>query len=174
MLKLIPVTKERFGIVYKKMEKAFPYEERRSVIEQEKCLTDSRFDFFEIYDESEDIGFVAIWNLPSFVFIEHIAIDSALRGCGYGSKAIDLIKSHYNKSIVLEAEEPITEQQIKRIAFYKKLGFYVNDFYYEQPSYHNGDGVPLKILSFPSLLTTEQFENFIKETHSSAYAQTKT
>ncbi len=174
MLNLLPVTKERFKIVYLKMENAFPYEERRSILDQEKCLSDSRFEFFEIYDNDKDIGFIAIWNLDSFVFIEHIAIDETLRGCGYGSKTIELIKTRYNKNIVLEAEAPVTPQQIKRIAFYKNLGFCVNDFYYEQPSYHNADGVPLKVLSFPSLLSEKEFNLFVKETTNSAYAQTKT
>ena len=173
MLRLSPVTKESFPTVYSKMENAFPYEERRSAHDQEICLADSRFEFFEIYDGDKDVGFVAIWVLDSFIFIEHIAIDENMRGCGYGSSAINLIKKKYNTDIILEAETPDTPQQIRRIGFYKNLGFHVNDFYYEQPSYHNGDAVPLKVLSYPSPLTKSRFRLFINETRNSAYAQSK-
>ena len=88
---------------------------------------------------------------------------------GYGTKAIELLKTTFNKPIILEAEAPVTEQQIKRIAFYERLGFKVNDFYYEQPSYHGGEGVPLKLLSYPDLLTDEEFQNFLTQTRNSAY-----
>ena len=170
MLALLKVTDESFNSVYKKMEDAFPYEERRCLIDQKKCLSDSRFEFYEIVDGSSKIGFVAIWNLSSFIFIEHIAIDKAQRGKGYGSKALDLLKLKYNKDIILEAEAPVTSTQIKRIAFYEKAGFIINNYYYEQPSYHNEAPVPLKLLSYPSALSEDEFLNFVNETKISAYA----
>lgn len=173
MIRFENVTEKTFSAVYEKMCAAFPFEERRDYIDQQKCMNDERFRFLEIYDDKEAVGFTALWDLDSFLFIEHIAIDSDKRSGGYGSKAIELIKATFNKPVVLEAEAPQTEQQIKRIRFYDRLGFKVNDFYYEQPSYHSGEGVPLKILSFPSLLTEDAFESFVKETRCSAYKNVK-
>ncbi len=169
MINFVNVTEETFQSVYDKMTAAFPYEERRDYINQQECLNDKRFCFFEIYDEISPVGFTALWDLEGFVFIEHIAIDSDKRSGGYGSKAIEHIKQIFKKTIILEAEAPETEQQIKRIRFYNRLGFKVNNYYYEQPSYHGGEGLPLKILSFPSALTNDEFNNFIKETRNSAY-----
>lgn len=169
MIKFVNVTEKTFQTVYEKMCAAFPYEERRDFSKQLECLNDNRFNFFEIYDREETVGFIALWDLEGFVFIEHIAIDSDKRSGGYGSKAIELVKELYKKCIILEAENPETEQQIKRIRFYDRLGFKVNDFYYEQPSYHGGEGLPLKVLSYPTYLTQEDFKNFIKETRNSAY-----
>ena len=169
MIRFENVTEDTFSAVYEKMTMAFPFEERRDFIDQQECMSDKRFNFFEIYDDTEAVGFISLWDLNGFVFIEHIAIDSDKRSGGYGTKAIELVKETYKKPVILEAEAPVTEQQIKRICFYDRLGFKVNDFYYEQPSYHGGEGVPLKILSYPELLSDAEFENFITETRKSAY-----
>ena len=169
MIRFENVTEKTFPAVYEKMNAAFPIEERRNFIDQLECLKDERFNFFEIIENDSSVGFMGIWNLNGFVFLEHLAIDEDKRSGGYGSKAIELLKTTFNKPIILEAEAPVTEQQIKRIAFYDRLGFKVNDFYYEQPSYHGGEGVPLKILSYPTLLTDKEFQNFLTQTRNSAY-----
>ena len=169
MIRFENVTEKTFSAVYEKMCAAFPFEERRDYTDQQECMNDERFKFLEIFDGEEAVGFTALWDLDGFLFIEHIAIDPDKRSGGYGSKAIELIKTTFNKPVILEAEAPVTEQQIKRIRFYDRLGFKVNDFYYEQPSYHGGEGVPLKILSYPALITDTEFQNFISETRKSAY-----
>ena len=168
-MKLIPITEERFDLVFSKMTAAFPYEERRDLLDQKECLKNKYFKFFEIFDNEADVGFITIWDFPEFIFIEHLAIDEEKRAGGYGSKTIELIKQVYKKSIILEAEAPETEQQIKRIRFYDRQGFKMNSYDYEQPSYHGGEGVPLKILSYPELLNQEEFDLFIKRTRENPY-----
>lgn len=169
MIRFENVNEETFSTVYEKMSAAFPYEERRDFTDQRECMNDKRFCFFEIYDNDTAVGFISLWNLSGFVFIEHIAIDPDKRSDGYGSKAVELVKEAYKKPVILEAEAPETEQQIKRIKFYDRLGFKVNNYPYEQPSYHGGEGVPLLILSYPHLLNESEFGNFITETRNSAY-----
>ncbi len=169
MIRFENVNEKTFSAVYEKMCAAFPFEERRDFTDQEECLNDKRFCFFEIYDNDAAVGFISLWNLNGFVFIEHLAIDADKRSGGYGSKAVELVKETYKKPVILEAEAPETEQQIKRIRFYDRLGFKVNDYPYEQPSYHGGEGVPLLILSYPELITDAEFRNFITETKNSAY-----
>ncbi len=168
-MKLIPITEERFDLVFSKMTAAFPYEERRDLLDQKECLKNKYFKFFEIFDNETDVGFIALWVFEEFVFIEHIAIDEDKRAGGYGSKTIELVKDTYKKPIILEAEAPETEQQIKRIKFYDRLGFKINFYDYEQPSYHGGEGVPLKILSYPKLICQEEFDLFIKLTKENPY-----
>ncbi len=169
MLSFFPVTEESFDKVYKKMETAFPLEERRTDFDQKNCLNESNFRFLEILDDGNDVGFIGLWVFNEFVFIEHLAIDSDKRNTCYGSKALNLVKEQFNKPIILEAEAPETEQQIKRIRFYDRHGFKVNPFDYMQPSYHGGEGVPLKILSFPEALSQEDFDNFIALTRKYVY-----
>ena len=169
MLRFIDVNEKTFNTVFDKMKTAFPYEERRDYSDQKECLENKYFKFFEIYDCDLAVGFTALWVFENFVFIEHIAIDEDKRGGGYGSKAIELIKEKYNKPLILEAEAPVTEQQIKRIKFYNRLGFNVNSFNYTQPSYHGGEGVPFLILSYPNKLTDEEFDEFLRETRREVY-----
>lgn len=169
MIRFENVTESTFSMVYEKMCAAFPYEERRDFTDQRECMKDKRFCFFEIYDNDAAVGFISLWRLSGFVFIEHIAIDEDKRSGGYGTKAIELVKNLYNMPLILEAEAPETLQQIKRIEFYNRLGFKVNDYPYEQPSYHGGDGVPLLLLSFPEMITESELQHFISETRSSAY-----
>lgn len=168
-MKLVPITEERFDLVFSKMTTAFPYEERRDISDQKECLNNKFFKFLEIFDEEADVGFIALWDFPEFVFIEHIAIDEDKRAGGYGSKTIELLKEVYKKPVILEAEAPETEQQIKRIRFYDRLGFKINSYDYEQPSYHGGEGVPLKILSYPELISQEEFDLFISRTRENSY-----
>lgn len=169
MIKLIPIAEERFDLVFSKMIAAFPYEERRDLLHQKECLKNNFFGFFEIYDDETEVGFIALWSFPEFIYIEHLAIDEEKRSGGYGSKTIEFLKGIYKMPIILEAEAPETEQQIKRIRFYDRLGFKMNDYDYVQPSYHGGEGVPLKILSFPEILNQEEFDLFIKRTRENPY-----
>ena len=169
MIRFENVNEETFSAVYEKMCAAFPLEERRDFTDQSECMTDKRFRFFEIYDNHTAVGFISLWVLCGLVFIEHLAIDEDKRSGGYGSQAIELVKELYNSPLILEAEAPVTEQQIKRIGFYERLGFKVNGYPYEQPSYHGGDGVPLLVLSYPQLLNENEFNIFIAETRNSAY-----
>lgn len=169
MIRFIDVTNETFDKVYEKMTSAFPYEERRDHSDQKECFDKEFFNFFEIIDNETPVGFVSPWVFPDFVYIEHLAIDEDKRSGGYGSKTIELIKELYKKPIILEAEAPVTEQQIKRIRFYERLGFKVNGYDYIQPSYHGGEGVPLMILSYPDLLTQNEFDDFVRITKKEVY-----
>ncbi len=169
MIELKPVTKENFSFVYKRLVDAFPYEERRDEEDEKTCFLKSQFNFCEITDDGESVGLVVFWIFKVFLFIEHIAINKEIRGEGYGSKTIDLIKEKYNLPIILEAEAPESEMQKKRIKFYENLGFKVNSYDYTQPSYHNAESVPLQILSFPKLLEKNEFEEFFKTTREVVY-----
>ncbi|MBE6748752.1 MAG: GNAT family N-acetyltransferase [Ruminococcaceae bacterium] len=169
MIDLKPVTDESFSSVYKKLIDAFPYEERRDEADEKKCFLKSQFNFCEITDNGESVGLIAFWVFKEFLFVEHIAINKEIRGKGYGSKTFELLKSQYELPIILEAESPETEMQKKRIKFYENLGFKVNSYSYTQPSYHNGESVPLLILSFPELLSESEFEEFFKTTRRFVY-----
>ncbi len=163
------IKKDRFSAVYEKMENAFPYEEIRDRYDEKECLNNKSFHIFEIVNKGEYSGFAAVWFFNEFLFLEHLAVDRDKRSCGLGSKCVKEFIKRYNLPVILEAEAPVTEIQKKRIKFYKNLGFFVNDYEYAQPSYHGGESVPLKILSFPKPLSQEEFEVFYKKTRKSVY-----
>lgn len=171
MIKLVDVTEETFDKVYEKMVAAFPYEERRDKEDQKKSFDNPHFNFFEITDDGVEVGFISPWVFPDFVYIEHLAVDEDKRSGGYGSKTMEYIKEFYKKPIILESEAPVTEQQIKRIKFYERLGFSVNGYDYAQPSFHGGEDVPLKVLSYPEPLSRDGFDSFVAVTRKEVYRQ---
>ena len=171
MINLKPVTEEKFSSIYERLIDAFPYEERRDEVDEKRCFLKSQFNFCEITDDGKSVGLIVFWVFERFLFIEHIAINKEIRSKGYGSKAIKLIKTKYNLPIILEAEAPETEVQQKRIKFYENLGFKVNSYDYTQPSYHNGDSVPLLVLSFPEKLNQTEYDEFFKETRIVVYEE---
>jgi ribosomal protein S18 acetylase RimI-like enzyme len=119
-------------------EDSFPNNERREFYELEAQILKPENEIYTIARNGKTLGFVSIWNFNDFVFIEHFAIDPECRGQGIGSDAIKLIIGSYSKPFVLEVEPPKDEVSIKRINFYKRLGFKLVDKLYMQPSY---DGV---------------------------------
>lgn len=137
---------------------SFPKEERRTLDQQTEIMKDKLYSLEGVYHNEKLIGFYALWNLEEFVFIEHIAINKEFRGMGYGSKIMQEIIIKHNKQIVLEVEYPENYYCIKRIEFYKKLGFNLNDFKYEQPPYQKEyKAVPLLIMSYPQAIKAKEF-----------------
>ena len=101
---------------------------------------------------------MATWEFEDFVFIEHLAIHSKLRGQGIGTKLIQNYLSKTKKEIFLEVEPPTCEMSKKRILFYEKLRFCLNDFYYlQQPLNHNDSPFELKIMSYSKNINEKEF-----------------
>jgi ribosomal protein S18 acetylase RimI-like enzyme len=161
-----------FNAVWEIYEDSFPEDERRNLEEQRKLLNNPLYNFIPIHDEEKLIGFVAIWNLNEFIFIEHLAIKKELRGNGYGTKIIEDIKSKYNKNIILEVEKPKTYEAKIRIEFYKRLGFYLNEYDYSQPSLgENKEPVPLFLMSFPENMNICEFKEIKEKLYTIVYKQ---
>ena len=74
-------------------------------------------------ETGKTISFIASWEFPKFLFIEHLAVDPCCRGKGMGSKIMKEFINNSKKPIILEIEIPKDEISIKRKKFYEKLGF---------------------------------------------------
>lgn len=165
-LEFLPVTDNDFDSVYADLERAFPYEERRTSRDERKLLGIKNFRFERIVCDGKTVGCTAYWQFDEFVFLEHIAINSEERGKGYGSETLRLLEKTYGKPIVLEVEPPDGGYASKRIAFYQRNGFVLNRKNdYIQPSYHGEEGVPLLIMSSEALSDelTEKFIGVMRE-----------
>jgi hypothetical protein len=64
--------------------------------------------------------------------------------------------------VALEVEPAeLNEDAARRIRFYERLGFHVNDYTYYQPPYDDTKSpLQLKVLSYPNPLTTKEFNDF--------------
>lgn len=142
-------------------EREFPFEERREREEHLKKAANENFKTTAVFNaENEFCGIVFYWENDRFVFLEHIAVERALRGRGYASDALRILKNK-NKPVILEIEPPVDEKTEKRYSFYRKNGFLMNEHNHVQVKYHVGDGdLKLDILSFPRVITADEYCEF--------------
>ena len=80
------------------------------------------------------------------------------------------MKENSLKSIILEIEPPVTEISIKRLKFYEKLGFKLNNYeYFQLPLRENHSPLKLNLMSYPEKLTPTEFENIKNKIYSEVY-----
>lgn len=157
-MELTAVSLEEFDDIYNRIERAFPYEERRDKDDEKKLFDKENFRFCRLVSDEETVGVAAYWLFDDFLFLEHLAINEEQRGKGRGTEFLREIKN-FGVPVVLEVEKPTYDYAVKRIAFYERGGFVLNEKNdYKQPSYHGGDGVPLLIMSSSPLSVKETEE----------------
>lgn len=165
--------KINFEDVFNLMQKSFPETEYRTYENQKKLLNDPRYKIFEFRDDAKNlIAFMAVWNFETFRFIEHLAVSPKCRGMGTGSKIMKDFIAKSNSKIVLEIEIPNDETSKKRLRFYEKLGFKMNNLDHIQPPLREGaPTIKLNILSYPEKLSANEFKNIQNKLYSDVYNQ---
>lgn len=162
---------DSFDEMYAIMEASFPRSERRSREAQRALFADAGY---KVCAEADDDGrlraFMAYWELNGVTFLEHFAVRPALRGAGTGGRFLDGLMLTLALPVVLEVEPPDGGIASRRIAFYERHGFVLNDYEYIQPPLGEGQPtLPLKIMSYKCALGREQFEAVRKEIYESVY-----
>lgn len=151
---------ELFDQAFALYEDAFPYAERRDKAETLRALKKDQYRFCVLTEEDRFIGIMLFWVTGKVLFLEHFAIRKNLRGKGYGSAALALLKE-MDLPIILEIEPPEEDYQIKRYDFYKRNGFVMTPHHHVQAKYHLGDkDLVLKILSYPDPVSREEYDDF--------------
>lgn len=149
-----------FELAFKLYESAFPFNERRDRLEQERVLEKEEYHFDLIFKANKFIGIALYWERNGYIFLEHFATIESERNKGYGAKTLDLLKQK-NKTILLEIEPPIDHLTIRRYDFYKRNGFIMNPYYHIQAKYHLEDqDLELKVLSYPKVLSEQEYQDF--------------
>ena len=151
-----------FDSFFKLMCESFPSVERRSYEDQKKLLCDDLYNIIAVKDQSDNItSFIANWEFDDFIFIEHFAVDSKIRGNGIGTSMLKMYLEECNKPIFLEVELPQNDICIRRIEFYKRLGFHLNNFeYFQPPMQIQHDFLQLKVMSYPRIVDEMEFMHF--------------
>jgi len=155
------LTVQDFESIYRLMEASFPPTERRTK-EGQRALFENE-PAYCVYgtknERTNDVeAFLAVWLLESILFVEHFAVAPALRGQGYGSRLLAELSSMTRKTLCLEVEPPETEMAVRRIGFYRRNGFYLNEYPYMQPSLAKGEpSIPLLVMTFGSAVSEQEF-----------------
>lgn len=158
------INKTEFDKVFKLMKESFPESEYQTYEKQQKLLNTKEYKILTKYDENKNlIAFMALWDFPELVFIEHLAVSPLCRGGGIGTKFMKEVMEKYNKQIILEIEPPKNDIAAKRCRFYERLGFSICDFeYYQKPLRENQPKLRLNLMSYPEPLDKNRFE-YVKD-----------
>lgn len=145
---LAPAERARLVALY---EGSFPEEERRA---SEQLFGEHQPEGLELYIIYEQegkrmLGFVSLWAMQGFRFVEHFALFPELRSRGYGAEVLRWLQSLDALPIVLECERPSEEIARRRLGFYKRCNFVVIDSDYQQAPYAEGmPWVPMLLLGY--------------------------
>lgn len=156
---------KNFDEVFNLMQTSFPENEYRTYSDQKALLENPKYHVITKENEQKSIvAFLGFWSLGDFNFIEHLAVSPTCRGKGTGTKLVSEFISESSKPIILEIEPPVDDISIKRMKFYERLGFVLNEYqYFQIPLRKNDSPSELKIMSYPRKLNEEEFQN-IKNT----------
>lgn len=160
-----------FDSFFKLMSEAFPSVEMRNYEDAKKLLYEDLYNIIVDRDKNDNItAFIANWEFSEFNFIEHFAVNSKMRGNGVGTLMLKDYLNECNKPIFLEVELPQNDVSIRRIEFYKRLGFQLNNYEYLQPPMQKQhDFLPLKVMSYPIIAEENDFMNFKKVVYDKVY-----
>jgi len=134
-------------------EGSFPLHERRLWTTLLQLLNQPEMRVQALYEDNILIGFVIMWTLETWVYLEHFAITPQHRSKGLGKHVMEHLIKAANNKLVLETELPINEPAIRRVAFYERVGLQKIRFQYFQPPYRKGES------SFPMQLMTSKTIN---------------
>ncbi|MGN0818783.1 MAG: GNAT family N-acetyltransferase [Christensenellaceae bacterium] len=162
---MIKLTKENFNEVYEIMSNSFPCDELRRRDEQLKLFENRLFSVYALKGEQDDItAIMTVYDFDVFLFVEHFAVKAEYRNKGLGEKMLAELLKTADKQVCLEVEPPETETAIRRIGFYRRNGFYLNEYPYIQPPISKGKNpVSLMIMTSKRPISETEFE-FYKQT----------
>lgn len=140
---------------------SFPVFEQRRETQQEYAFSNDNYHLIGYSEEGIFIGFISYWEFSDYIYIEHFAINTDVRGNGYGSALLSSFINSTDKIILLEIDPIIDDISKARMRFYKRCGFYDNSHAHKHPSYRT-EYQPhyLIVLTTKRQITEEEYKNF--------------
>lgn len=178
MIEFIRVTEKGDTLFSKSWElyiSAFPEEERRPLEYHLETLNYKQFNSNAITKDGEFIGIIFWWELQNIIYIEHLATTTAVRGRGLGRTILEQFIHNSNQAlyannikkgtILLEVEHPTENISQRRIEFYKRIGFKLNQHKYTHPSYWGAENPPveLMIMTHPHTISKTELDRFKRD-----------
>lgn len=160
-------TRKKISKIFYRYEKTFPEEERRSK-EQFLALAENPEAFvFSINNKDETIGYIVLWALQRFYFLEHFEVFEEFRNKKYGERILLALQEKFEK-IILETEpEFLSDIAKRRLSFYERNSFQIVDKNYIQPSY--GKEKPSLNLFLMANFLPENLENIVDDIYKRVY-----
>jgi len=125
----------RIQEIYNSYSTTFPEDERRDWDKFIPLFNHSNVKVISVLHEAKNIGYLIIWELSNFTFVEHFEVFQEFRSQKLGSHITGYLLENYPR-IILEIEpEHSGDDAKRRYSFYQKNGFKLIDESYIQPSY---------------------------------------
>ncbi|WP_449401547.1 GNAT family N-acetyltransferase [Chryseobacterium wanjuense] len=98
-------------------------------------FSNSKVKIISVLHESKNIGYLILWELSNYTFVEHFEVFTEYRSQKLGSYITGYLFENHPR-IILEIEpDHLGEDAKRRYAFYQRNGFNLIDEMYVQPSY---------------------------------------
>ncbi len=165
-IRLKHISDTYFYNAWRLYEDAFPIEERRLLDDQECIFKKDNYHFDVLIDKNQFIGFILWWDFDTCKYIEHFATSIEYRNRGLGKLILTKFIAGNDTDILLEVELPVSSMNKRRIQFYERIGFKLNQHYYEIPPVIK-DASPLQLLlmSYPDFVSSKVVSHFIENYH---------
>ncbi len=164
----ITSTKDKlFNPIWDIYTTSFPLCEQRTIDHQQTAFRSELY-HLDCYTENDKIiGLLGYWDFPNYLYIEHFAINNALRGGGYGSRILESLLKSTDKFVIIEIDPQIDEISLRRLHFYERLGFKKTPFIHPLPIYQpqNHQDMDLTILTYPEAISEDFYNQFNNDLH---------
>lgn len=146
--------------VEKTYNDSFPEAERRGFsLVKELVKEEPRFTVYTLSRNGVYAGFITAWQFESFAYAEHFAIDESARNGGIGAEAMKQFMDLCDVPVILEVEIPSEEMNKRRIGFYERLGYTLDNHVYYQPPYRQGEEfLEMRLMSYGNIDLQQSFE----------------
>ena len=140
---------------------SFPIFEQRTEEQQAWAFEQAEYHLAGYTDKGRWIGFISYWEFDTYIYVEHFAIDAALRGQGYGSRVLRMFVEQKGKTVLLEIDPIVDEVSAARLRFYTHCGFRTNPYTHRHPAYREGYQPHLLVLlTAPDAISEEAYMRF--------------
>ncbi|MBD8390308.1 GNAT family N-acetyltransferase [Dysgonomonas sp. BGC7] len=152
---------KQFLSVYKS---SFPVFEQRSQEQQSAAFKNNSYCLVALVKGDKLASFISYWEFDDYIYIEHLAVNSELRGQNIGSFTLSKFAQNNRKILLLEIDPLVDEVSKRRLCFYKKLGYKVNPYHHHHPAYRQGyDSHELLVLSLSEVLSENMYNRFYSD-----------
>ncbi len=143
---------------------SFPIFEQRSDKQQQTAFNSPNYHLQALVEDETLLSFISYWDFEDYIYIEHLAVNSAYRGQNIGSSTLNLFAREKEKCILLEIDPPIDLISKDRLRFYSHLGYKPNMYKHLHPAYNLAyPPHELVVLSLYKTLSEEQYKQFCSD-----------
>ena len=156
---LLELTPEVFPTLYELMQQSFPPAEIRTYEGELALLAREDYRVLTVMEDETIQAFIAEWRLDGFCFVEHFAVNPAIRGKGLGTDVFGTYLEQADCPVVIEVDDASTQEATRRVAFYERLNLRLSEIRYPQPKLRvGGEPVPLRMMVYPDAVTEDALQ----------------